>query len=76
MTKVRDGTLTRTEQERDDAVKRLPCPVCGAGADQRCEDGLTTIGQRKVLPSSHMARYVAAVDAGLVAQIAGWPWTG
>lgn len=71
------GALMPTEQERDDRVRRLPCPVCPAGKGRECEDGLTAIGQRKVMKSSHTARYLAAVEAGLVSQMPGWPpWTG
>lgn len=71
------GLLMPTEQERDDKVRRLPCPVCRAAEGDECEDGLTAIGCRKVMNSSHTARYLAAVDAGLVPQLAGWPpWTG
>lgn len=70
------GLLMPTEQERDDKVRRVPCPVCGVGRGLECEDGLTAIGCRKVMTSSHTARYLAAVEAGFVPQMAGWPWTG
>lgn len=70
------GRLMPTEQERDDKARQLPCPVCGSGKGVECEDGFTVTGVRKILKSSHTARYMAAVEAGLVPQLAGWPWTG
>lgn len=70
------GQLTRSEQEREDAVRQLTCPLCQAVAGQRCNNGLTKDGRARVEPASHTARYLAAVEAGLVPQLAGWPWTG
>jgi hypothetical protein len=70
------GQLVDAEQERDDRVRTLPCPLCGVAKGFECDDGVTAIGRRKVLKSSHTARYLAAVEAGLVPPLRGWPWTG
>jgi hypothetical protein len=69
------GQLTRSEAEREDNVRQVACPLCHMPAGQRCENGRTRDGRARVEPASHTARYLAAVDAGLVPQMAGWPWT-
>lgn len=74
---ISGGQLTLSEQNRDDRVRLLECPTCHAPIDQACSDGLTVTGRVKPLASSHMARYLAAVEAELVPQMLGWPpWTG
>lgn len=63
-----------TERMRDDLVKQVWCPVCGAQPRWRCygEEGL---GRRAVMSVSHTGRYLVAVEAGLVPPLAG-SWTG
>lgn len=73
---AQSARILRTERERDDLVRQIPCTTCHVPAGDRCDNGVNKLGQRIFMPASHTARYLAAVDAGLVPQLAGWPWTG
>lgn len=73
---ARNARVLRTERERDDLVRRVPCGTCGVDVAVRCYNGVNKLGQVIFMPASHTARYLAAVEAGLVPQLAGWPWTG
>lgn len=61
------ATLTASEKEREDRVRTLVCPGCGAKPRERC-GSLWAV-------TSHTGRYLAAVDAGLVPEFAGG-WRG
>jgi hypothetical protein len=77
MSTIRSGIhILRSERERDDKVKQVPCPLCKAAAGVRCDAGLNRVGLRIALSTSHTARYLAAAAVELVPPMKGWPWTG
>jgi hypothetical protein len=49
------------EQRREDLVRTLPCPTCGAKAGATCRDN----GGKKMF-MAHFKRYDLAADAGVV----------
>lgn len=63
-----DPGFLETEKARDDKVRQVPCPVCGAQPRRRCSGEWT-------MTVSHTGRYLVAVDADLVPPLAG-SWTG
>ncbi len=73
---ARNAQVLRSERERDDLVRQVPCTSCGVVVGVRCDNGINKTGQRIYMPLSHTARYLAAVEAGLVPPLVGWPWTG
>ena len=73
---AQNARILRTERERDDLVRQVACTVCHVPAGVRCDAGINKVGQRIYMPASHTGRYLVAVEAGLVPQMAGWPWTG
>lgn len=65
------GTLLEVERDREDLVRTLDCPNCGATPRRRRCYGTTTDDRNKIGSVSHTGRYRAAVAAGLVPAFAG-----
>lgn len=73
--KLRPGIrVMRTERERDDAIRRVQCPNCSAPPPYACID-VRDDGTDYRMATGHTGRYLAAVEAGLVPPLVGWPWT-
>jgi hypothetical protein len=64
------GLLDR-EKERDDIVRTVVCPCCGAGPVSACDFGTTEGGKKMWSHSSHTGRYNAAAESGLVPRLPG-----
>lgn len=71
---ARNARVLRTERERDDLVRQVPCTTCWVETGVRCAAGVNGLGQQIFMPASHTARYLAAAEAGLVPPLVGWPW--
>jgi hypothetical protein len=52
------------------AVRKAPCPLCGARSGQRCTKLRGKAGNvGKPTSSEHAGRFFAAVDAGYIAEL-------
>lgn len=76
MAKLRQAIqVMRSERERDESIRHVTCPTCSAPPPHACIE-VRADGTDYRMGTGHTGRYLAAVDAGLVPPLRGWPWTG